>query len=192
MARNRVDWQAIRLEYISDRGGTYRSLAAKYDVPERTLRWHAMKESWRDERVLHRHKIADNLAVSTANSVLLTVQQLNEHWLQLSNQMRALLEHKLYVRTQDTGEAVPRDSLSVQQIGHAIAAFGELYKFDRLALGADLAHSAGLCSRCERLEKMSDRELLEQLEKSRARFPDERLEAELRKVREATPSMPLQ
>lgn len=184
MARNQVDWQPLRLEYISYRGSTYRSLSAKYGVPERTVRWHATKEKWRDERQLQRLKVADNLAASTANAVVLTVGQLNDRWLERSERMQALLEHKLYVCQPDTGNPVPRDTLTVQQIAHAISAFGDLFKLDRLALGVDLEHG-GLSKRDDRLRNMSDEELMLELQKLRAQITDKDIEAELIRLREA-------
>src|SRR5437868_5750183 len=99
MPRQRVNWQTVRLEYISDRSTTYVSLATKYSVPERTLRWHAKRERWREERDLHCLKVAKKLTVNTANRSVVTVAKLNEQHLERSNHLRALLDTRLYEKT---------------------------------------------------------------------------------------------
>ena len=41
-----VDWNAIKIEYVTDSSASYRSLSEKYGVIERTLERHASKEGW--------------------------------------------------------------------------------------------------------------------------------------------------
>ena len=168
MPRNRVDWQAIRLDYIGNSAATYLSLAERYGVPERTLRWHAKREHWREERDRHCRKVADKLTAETARAAEVTIQELNDAHLKRSGQMRALLEHKLVARGPD-GRVVPRESLSIADIAKAVVAFGELYRLDRIALGAhaDSGRPSWHSSQYDRLRDMSDAELEEELKRVR-------------------------
>lgn len=46
----RADWQAIKIEYITDPSASYRSLAEKHGVPRSTLEKRARREGWPKER----------------------------------------------------------------------------------------------------------------------------------------------
>jgi hypothetical protein len=41
-----VDWNAIKIEYVTDSSASYKSLSEKYGITERTVERHASKEGW--------------------------------------------------------------------------------------------------------------------------------------------------
>ena len=57
----KVDWEAIKKEYITDGSATYRSLAEKYGVPLRTLARHGKDENWTEQR----QQFIDRVATDT-------------------------------------------------------------------------------------------------------------------------------
>lgn len=45
-----MDWQAVKIEYITDPHTSYRSLAEKHGIPRSTLEKRARREGWPEER----------------------------------------------------------------------------------------------------------------------------------------------
>ena len=45
-----MDWQAVKIEYITDADASYRSLSEKYGIPRSTLEKRARREKWPEER----------------------------------------------------------------------------------------------------------------------------------------------
>lgn len=65
---NRVDWNAIRAEYIGG-GVSYRQIAKKYSIPFGTVRCRAQKEHWVKEREHAEHSVNTMTAQKTAEAV---------------------------------------------------------------------------------------------------------------------------
>ena len=61
------DWNAIKAEYIGG-GISYRALADKYKVSFGTLRGHAEKENWAQEREKAKQKVSTKAAQKTAEA----------------------------------------------------------------------------------------------------------------------------
>ena len=68
MAKKKVDWLAIREEYISGQGSTT-ELAARYDVPLKTMRYHCRADGWVRLKEQVAQKATDDAVERAAGSV---------------------------------------------------------------------------------------------------------------------------
>jgi hypothetical protein len=133
-SRKRVNWEPIRLEYIHDGTATYTSLADKYGVSAYTLKWHAERERWRDERKTHCLKVVDKLSASRAAAALPTIQEVNEQWLKQSKELRYMLDRMLKQRGVD-GRTIMKPGITSLDLQRCIVSYSVLNKHDRIALG---------------------------------------------------------
>jgi hypothetical protein len=161
----KVDWPALRQEYIGDPASTYRSLASKHRISFKTISWHGRKERWRMERANYSDRVGEKLVTKTVSRSVETIAGINQRHLQRSAELRAMLNDRLKTRTPD-GKVIPRPGLSIRDLARAIVGFGLLYRLDRIALGVV---DSEMPQPRNRLLEMSDDELLEELKQVRAR-----------------------
>lgn len=72
----KIDWGAIRAEYIST-DESYRSLAAKYGVAQASIVAHSKKEGWIAEREKHREKVVQKRIKAKADLEARTRERIN-------------------------------------------------------------------------------------------------------------------
>jgi hypothetical protein len=165
MPKRKVDWPKLQQEYLSDSTSTYESLALKHGIPLRSVSWHGRREQWRLERSRHCTKVVDLLSAESASNSVRTVLELNERHLHRSEDLRTLLDQQLGSRGV-YGELVPRENLTITEILRVVKAFGLLFRFDRIALGAD---QEMLMRPPDKYESMTLEELEEELRRVCAR-----------------------
>lgn len=68
MAKKKIDWLAIREEYISGRGSTT-ELAARYGVPLKTVKYHCTADGWVRLKEQVAQKASDDAVARAAGSV---------------------------------------------------------------------------------------------------------------------------
>lgn len=159
----RVDWSAIGREYATLPISTYKSLSEKHQVSMRTLRWHSRREGWRMERARHCQNVGEKLTTKTASRSATTLGEINEAHLRRSDELRAMLDHRLKARGPD-GKVTIRPDVSIRDICRAVMGYGLLYRGDRLALGVV---DSEMPQPRNRLLEMTDEEIDAELQRVR-------------------------
>ena len=90
-AKHKLNWNRIRAEYIGG-GCSYRSLSEKYGVPFGTLRIHAEKEHWREEREKAAQEVNKRAAQETAEHAALNAVKLEKVREKLIDKILAIVE----------------------------------------------------------------------------------------------------
>ena len=99
---NRVDWNAIRAEYIG--GGTsYRKLVEKYGVSFAALKLRAKNEKWPELRTQAEHKAAIKAAQKTAEAAADNAT------------IAAAIKQTLLLRLQRIAEKYPGDATEIRR-----------------------------------------------------------------------------
>lgn len=99
---NRIDWNAIRAEYIGG-GISQRKLAKKYGVSPTTLMRKANKEGWQNSR-----KEADSRSAAIA-------QQKTAEAAADNATIAAAIKHTLLLRLQRIAESFPMDATEIRR-----------------------------------------------------------------------------
>jgi hypothetical protein len=143
-------------------------MSKRHNIPEGTLRWHAHKEQWMVARTNFQAKVEDKLVAAAASKdVVAKLRDINTAQMRWNEEMRYAINSLLKVRTED-GKIVLRSDVDLADIQRAIAGMSELYRLDRLALGASTDNVAPATTR-DRIDEMSDDEVMAELHRMRAR-----------------------
>ena len=97
----RVDWNAIRAEYIGG-GISYRQIAKKYKIPFGTVRCRAQKEQWVKEREHAEHNVNMVTAQKTAEAAAENAT------------IAADIKKRLLLRLQRIEEKYPMDATEIR------------------------------------------------------------------------------
>jgi hypothetical protein len=152
------DWQAIKLDYIQNQEMTQESLAKKWKVTTDQVRGRAFREKWARARENYAAAYSERLVqLSIRSDAPKMLAALNDQVLKDSERVRVILRLKL----DDEG-------ITVVELRCVAAAFAELYRMDRLALGASTDNVA-VASNASRYDSMSEEELLKELQQVRER-----------------------
>lgn len=163
-----LDWVAIKQDYVQNPAESAATLAEKYKVNIYTLRRRLHAEQWTAEREEFAREYAQNLNRSAiVKNAAVVLRDLNDKLLKQNEELRYMLNAKLKTRGAD-GKIAVRTDVTIPDIAKAVAAFSELYRLDRLALGASTDNLAPANTRESRLAEMSDDELDGELKRVRA------------------------
>ena len=162
-------WQEIKLDYIRDTTLTQESIAKKYGVTTDQIRGRAFREKWARARENYSAQYAERLQqLSIRKDAPEMLKALNEKQLKQSDELRVMLNMKLKMRDAE-GKIVVRPGVTIIEIRCAVAAFAELYRMDRLALGASTDNVGAASTSPTNYDSMSEDELLEELRQVRSR-----------------------
>jgi hypothetical protein len=167
-AATQPDWAAIRLDYIKNQEMTQESLAEKWGVTPDQVRGRAYREKWAQAREDYSAQYAERLTqLSIRNDAPVMLKALNEKVLKQSEELRVMLNMKLKMRDAQ-GKIVVRPDVSIIELRCACAAFAELFRMDRLALGASTDNVA-VASTQSSYDNMTEEQLVEELRQVRQR-----------------------
>jgi hypothetical protein len=162
------DWRAIKTDYVQNPNLTQKDICEKYDLSWDTMRYHAKREKWGEARSQYAQQYAQQLTVaSVPKNALPMLREINEKQLKQNEELRYMLNSKLKTRGLD-GKISVRPDVTIPDIARAVAAFSELYRLDRLALGAS-TDNVQPATMGDRLRDMTDEELDAELERVRAK-----------------------
>jgi hypothetical protein len=163
-----ANWATIKAEYISDPSVSAEQLATKHGLAVSTVRWHATHEKWMQARAEYAETLVKNLSLAAINkNVVSVLREVNDKQLKQNEELRYMLNSKLKTRGLD-GKITVRSDVTIPDIARAVMAFAELYRLDRLALGAS-TDNVQPASVGDRLRDMTDEELDAELERVRAK-----------------------
>jgi hypothetical protein len=153
------DWQAIKLDYIQNQEMTQESLAKKWRVTTDQVRGRAFREKWARARENYAAAYSERLQqLAIRSDAPKMLMALNTQVLKDSERVRVFLRIRL-----DEG------GLSPVELRCVAAAFAELYRMDRLALGASTDNVAVASTQASQYDNMSEEELLKELRQVRER-----------------------
>ena len=156
----------MKLEYAHDSSMTFKSMSLKYNVPESTVRWHGTKYQWNEARHEFSTKVEKKLIDSAASKDAVTIlRDINKKQLQWNEEMRYAINALLKTRNTD-GNVVLRADVQLHDVSRAIAGMAELYRLDRLALGASTENVQPATTR-DRIDEMTDEQVLAELSRLR-------------------------
>ena len=166
-----ADWAALKLEYAHDSTVTTSGMAKKYNMNESTVRYRATKYQWFEARETFSRKLEGKLLDSAASKdAAAMLRDLNTKQMKWNEEMRYAINSLLKCRTDD-GKVVMRDEISLTDVNRAIASYAELYRLDRLALGASTENVQPATAR-DRIDEMTDAEVIEELQRVRERVSE--------------------
>jgi hypothetical protein len=160
------DWAAIQRRYITDQTTSFTSLAAEHSVSRQAIAWHAARESWSAERCRFLAEVGERLVRDGALSAAEQLRRRNEKQLKANEQLRWLINHRLMYRRPDGSVAINGDT-TILEVCRAVTAHCELYRLDRLVLGAS-TENVQPAPIHDRLAEMSEEELQTELKRIRA------------------------
>jgi hypothetical protein len=138
----------------------YLSLAAKYDVSLHAVQWHAQREAWGDERRVFWRKVSGKLVEKYAIRAVDLLMERNDEQLRLNDRLRYAMNSRLFAKEGLATQLRPK--VSIVDVMRAISGFGEVYRFDRLVLGADNMPAP---TQRDRFDEMSEAELMAELDR---------------------------
>ena len=156
------DWNEIRDDYIQNANATHNSIAAKYKLKLTTVRARAARDKWGPDRIQfqeRRHRKLQDAALEKSAPLLL--KECNEKQLKWNEEMRWIINSRLKVRDAQ-GNVVVREDVTINDAYRATLTMIELYRCDRLALGASTDNIQPAMPR-DRFAEMSDDELQAEL-----------------------------
>lgn len=160
-----AEWHKVMLDFVQGTD-SLEALAARHGLKYGTVRWHSMREKWYEQRLEHQAKLTQRLNSLAVNKTAMTIlRELNEKQIKLNEELRFILNSRLKERD-PSGKVVPRKDLTIPDITRAVAAFSELYRLDRIALGVASDNQPPSQQR-DRFTDMSDDELMSELERVR-------------------------
>jgi hypothetical protein len=176
--KSQRDWTALRNAYITGEV-SLSEFARQHNLPLRSVQHHAAKSQWQMEKERYRIGLAEkwrNHAMTEAIGARMpSLMEIDLEYILDNKEACARLR-----RCCDRLDALSKFDLVAQQRANRIRS--ELYHSARLAAGADAMTPQTVDNR---IDRMSDEEILEELTRLRKQMPDDELEAELRRVREA-------
>ena len=160
--RLNVDWNEVRDDYLQDAHSTAKSLAEKYKVNVLSIRARMRRENWGDDRIKYQARRRTKLQdAALEKSAPLLLKECNEKQLKWNEEMRWIINSKLKQRDAD-GKIVVRQDITINDAYRATLTMIELYRCDRLALGASTDNIQPAMPR-DRFAEMSDDELQSEL-----------------------------
>jgi transposase-like protein len=164
---SQFDWVAIKQDYIEHNHLSQEDIAEKYGCTVDQVRNRAWRDQWaraREDFAQQRSQRLTELSLRKDATVLL--RELNDEHLKQSKELRYMLNAKLKTRDEH-GNIVVRPTVTVQEIVRAIAGFCELFRMDRLALGASTDNLTPAFPQ-NKYDDMSEDELVAELRRVRA------------------------
>jgi hypothetical protein len=163
----RTDWATLKATFIQQPTTTCAALAAEHGISRQAVQWHCRREDWVTERCHFLAEVEARLVRVCADSAAEQLRRRNEEQLRQNEELREILDDRLMYR-RPSGVKVAKTDVSIAEVVRAIAAFGELYRCDRLVLGADNIQPAVMR---DRFAEMTSEELEEELRRVRAEMP---------------------
>jgi hypothetical protein len=166
---SQVRWEEIRQDYLRDTTLTQSALAEKWGVSYHQVKNKAHREDWARARENYAAQYAERLQQLTIrNDAPKLLQAINDKQLKQCEELRVILNMKL--KMQDvSGKVVPRPDINIIEVRCAVAAFAEIYRMERLALGASTDNVAVASTSANAYDNMSEEELLAELREVRQR-----------------------
>ena len=156
----------MKMEYAHNAACTTKEIGSKYNIPESTVRWHAFKEKWNEERAVFQAKVSAKIVESAASKDAVTIlRDINKKQLQWNEEMRYAINALLKTRNTE-GAVVLRADVQLHDVSRAIAGMAELYRLDRLALGASTENVQPATTR-DRIDDMTDEQVIAELARLR-------------------------
>lgn len=163
-----ADWPTIKAEYAMNPHLSVKDIAEKYDLSNRTVSYRSSHDKWMEARLEYQEKYVQHLTTaSVPKNALPMLREINEKQLKQNEELRYMLNSKLKTRGLD-GKISVRVDVTIPDIARAVMAFAELYRLDRLALGAS-TDNVMPATMGDRLRDMTDEELEAELERVRAK-----------------------
>ena len=161
-----ADWNALKTEYIQNPRMTQKQLGEKYGLRYDTVRQQAMKGQWNTARQASAQRYAQEItAMAVGADAVNRIKQCDEKQLKLNEEMRWIITSKLKMRDGE-GNVIVRPTLTISDAAKAVSAFVELYRCDRLALGASTENLQPAPTR-DRFAEMTEAELFAELDRVR-------------------------
>jgi transposase-like protein len=162
------DWAAIRQDYLQNKEMTQESLAKKWGVSPHAIRGRSYREKWGRAREEFARQYAERLQqLCLRKDAPEMIRALNTKHLQQCDELRYMLNVLLKIRDKD-GKMVLRPGVTIDQVARAVTAFAEVYRMERLALGASTDNVMTAVAP-NRYDEMSEEELIEELRQVRQR-----------------------
>jgi hypothetical protein len=161
-----ADWEKLKTEYIQNPRMTQKDIAAKYGLSYDTVRKQASDHDWNSARAASAQRYAQQLtAMAVGKGAVDRIREVDEKQLKLNEEMRYIITSKMKQRD-GQGKIVVKPNLTISDACKAVAAFSELYRLDRLALGASTDNVQPAPVR-DRFAEMSEEELFAELDRVR-------------------------
>jgi hypothetical protein len=174
----RINWQIAMDDFVQNPVATYESVAAKHRVSVRTLERHAQKEGWRTARQAFAWEVREKCVQNRVLSAAQSLNERSEKQLKTNESLRSILNYRLMIR-RPNGEIVVNGDVTVSEVCKAVTAHCELYRCDRLALGADVLPAT---PPPDRFSGWTEEELNAELERIRREEFAEATDSELAKL----------
>jgi hypothetical protein len=163
-----TNWSAIKQDFCQDPTLSQQQLAAKWGVSYGALRGRCYRDNWPAARESYAAQYAEKLQQLTMRQdAAALIRGLNDKQFKQSDELRVMLNMKLKMRD-GQGKIVVRPDVSIIELRCACAAFAELFRMDRLALGASTDNVA-VASTQSRYDDMTEEQLMEELRQVRKR-----------------------
>jgi hypothetical protein len=161
-----ADWEKLKIEYIQHPRMTQKQLAEKYNIRYDTVRAQAMKGHWNTARIASAQRYAQEItAMAVGKDAVARIREIDEKQLKRNEEMRYIVDSTLKIRDAK-GVITIRPNLTTSDAVKAVSAFIELYRCDRLALGASTENIQPAPMR-DRFAEMSEAELFAELDRVR-------------------------
>jgi hypothetical protein len=166
---SQTDWAKIKLEYCKNSIVTAQQLADQFGVSVFAVRHKIEREKWAAARESYAAQYENRLRnLAIRNDAPQMLQAINDKQLKQCEELRVILNMKL--KMQDgSGKVVPRPDVNIIEVRCAVAAFAEIYRMERLALGASTDNVAVASTSANAYDNMSEEELLAELREVRQR-----------------------
>ena len=153
-------------EYMQNPRMTQKDIAEKHGLSYDTVRKQAATHDWNSARSASAQRYAQQVtAMAVGRDAATRVYQADEKQLKLNEEMRYIIMSKLKMRDAQNNVIV-RPTLTVADTARAVTALVELYRCDRLALGASTENLQPAPMR-DRFAEMSEEELFAELARVR-------------------------
>jgi hypothetical protein len=165
-----VEWEKVKLEYCKNSTVTAQQLADQFGVSVYSVRHKIERERWAAARESYSAQYAERLrSLSIRNDAPQMLQAINDKQLKQCEELRVILNMKL--KMQDaSGKIVPRPDVNIIEVRCAVAAFAEIYRMERLALGASTDNVAVASTSANAYDNMTEEELLAELKEAQQRL----------------------
>ena len=145
---------------------TQKQLAEKYGLKYNTVRRQAADHDWNTARGASAQRYAQELtALAVGKDAVNRIRECDEKQLKRNEEMRYIVDSTLKMRNNE-GKIVVRPNLTTSDAAKAVSAFVELYRCDRLALGASTENIQPAPTR-DRFAEMTEAELFAELDRVR-------------------------
>jgi hypothetical protein len=161
------DWVMVQQWYIEHPEATQEDTAKQFGVTYDQVRGRALRGKWAQARGAFAQQRSQRLTeAALRKDAAQLIRELNDEHLKQSKELRYMLNAKLKTRDEQ-GNIVVRPTVTVQEIVRAIAGFCELFRMDRLALGASTDNLTPAFPQ-NKYDDMSEDDLIAELRRVRA------------------------